>query len=182
MKGLSFSRFRRLLTEFIVIGLLAHIGLLIYLTFSSTYDPLGKSRPANFYQHAIHLGPFFRDETIKSSVHFSVGILNDSSWQYIDIIEKHFNEYQTHPWKTGELTIRDYIRDYARKLNRASGNKNSKAFKKLYSLTSREIENMNSSDSIRWIYTTRSYILETKQVRIDTLMKLQFTPADAADY
>ena len=170
--------FRNVVTSIIVAGLVIHVALLLFLTFSGSAAPLGKSLPAKIYQHLFHLGTFYRESSIQASDHFVVGALRDNDWNYIDVSRKHFDQYLKQPWRSHEITIRDYIRDQCLKLERAKQPQQSHSFRKLIRLTRAEFPQYNTSDSIRLLYIRRWYDIDYHSHKPDTILDLTFSPGD----
>lgn len=171
--------FRNVVTSVIVAGLSIHLALMLFLTFSASLEPLGKSLPAGIYQHLFHLGPFYRESSIQSSDHFVVGLLRDKNWNYVDVSLKHFDRYLNEPWLSHEITIRDYIRDQCVNLERAKDPRQSPSFHKMVRLTRDELPEYNTSDSVRWLVIRRWYNIDSHNHRADTVFHLTFSSGDA---
>ncbi len=171
--------FRKALTSVTLAGLGIHIILLLFLTFSDSLEPMGKSLPAGVYQHLFHLGPFFRETSIQSSDHFVVGLQHDGSWNYVDVSKRHVDRYLDQPWRSYELTIRDFIRDQAVALERARDPHSSKSFPRLLHLTTNEFAEYPTSDSVRWLLIRRWYKTESQTHHPDTVFQLTFATPDA---
>ncbi len=169
-------RFRKTLAVILVVGLVIHLALLLFLTFSGSSNPLGKSLPARIYRHQFYLGPFFSERTLKFSDHFVVGLLHDDTWNYTDVGQIYFDRYIDQPWRSHELIIGDFVRDEAINLARSKDPQYSNAFRRLLHVTGKDLPEATTSDSVRWFIIRRKYNTASRTHDPDTVFRLTFAP------
>ena len=162
------SKLKTTITVSILIVLAIHLFLLIALTFFPKSFHLGHSKPAKVYEYLVHLGPFYREEAIRSTPHLVVSRGNQST----DIIVQHATAYQQNPWLLSEIFKRDYIRRFADQLSSRS-ELDSVAFRRVYQL-SQSSSNKLSNDSTEWIYYHRYFQLATNTFVNDTVFHYKF--------
>ncbi len=172
-------RFRKALAAVLVVGLVIHVALLLFFTFSNSSNPLGKSLPAEIYQHHFHLGPFFTETTIRSTDQFVIGLSREGSWNYANVSRNYFGRYLDQPWRSYELTIRNFIRSEGVNLTRSKDPQRSLAFRRLLHVMKEEMPEAATSDSVRWLIVRRKYNTASRIHEPDTVFRLTFAPGDA---
>src|SRR5262245_24369546 len=106
MKEPDVTAFKKMTTLAVLAILLLHVVIVLLLTFVPVRSLLGKSRPARVYEHLIHLGPFYREESIQSSPH----VILSYQGKQVDLVQQHHARYLGNPSLIHELLLRDYAR------------------------------------------------------------------------
>lgn len=174
----SYFTYRKVLAVLASGALLLHVMFILFLTFLSSPEQEGKSIVARAYQHFVHIGPFFREDAIKASQRLISGYMKNGEWNYIDMTDSLVQRYLNNPWKTQELSVRDRIRESARRLVRKKGWRNSSDFRKLHHYAESRHPEIHDSDSLSFIFITRWYQPELNRHIPDTLFHLKFNPSD----
>lgn len=175
MKNISVKTFRRIVTTAVVVILSVHILIASALTFLQGEITFGKSKFARVYKYFVHLGPFYREESIQSSPHFTV-IHNGESK---DLIQSYADEYRDKPWKINRLALRDYVDRTSQKFfttNYYSERRmeRSPGFRKLMRLSQQAHPDIKQGDSISWVYYNRWYVYQEKTWVNDTIFQYSF--------
>jgi hypothetical protein len=171
VNGTSISNFKKV-TALVIAGCLTiHILIALSLTFFSHHFTTGSSKVGKLYEYLVHLGPFYREETIKSSPHFIVS----ANGETLDVIEKHASQFQYNVLKVHELTLRDHTRRAADAFLNSTNKNSSAGFRKLYQITEREFQNIKVGDDVSWYYILRWYHPKENTFSNDTLFVHHFT-------
>lgn len=148
-----------------------HVLFALGFTFIPGFSNNIQSSIGKVYSYLVHLGPFYREETIKSTPHF-VAVVKDVE---IDLIDFHARQYQTHPWKTNELILRDFVRRSADAFSLRPDSRSSGAYLNLRRATSNYFPVMEQNDSVQWIYFHRYYNIESNSFSDDTVFAVHFS-------
>lgn len=107
------SRFRQIVTVAILFLFSVHLLIVAALTFAPRTMARPSSLPARLYAYFVHLGPFYREESIRSSPHVVVS----TGEVTIDLIQEYHSQYLVNPWRADKLLLRDYTRRVADQLS-----------------------------------------------------------------
>ena len=167
---ITIQTFRRIVTTGILIFLSIHIMIALAVTFFQGDFRLGNSKVVRLYQRFVHLGPFYRDEAIKSSPHLVI-LTNGKA---IDPIQEQANEYQAHPWKINRLAMRDFVHRTSNAFYRVRNKERSAAFRKLSRVTKARYPDIQTGDSVSWVYFHKYYVPNERLWVNDTLFHYSF--------
>ncbi len=161
----NLARIRRVITIGILVFLALHLALALAMTFSNGRFRPGNSTLANAYDHLVHLGPFYREDAIKSSPHLYVQLNNGPA---TDLIAAHLNEYRNKPWKLNQLVLRDNARRSGDSFFRSRERSSSRALTKLKAATTNVVQ-PEIEDKVRWIFLHRYHSIHDNTWKDDTL-------------
>ena len=164
MKDLQLKLFRHWVTVAVFLFLVCHISLVLLFTFVPNFS-VGRSSVASFYEHFVHLGPFFREASIQSSPHVVVSANGGS----MDLIEEYQHRYNVSPIRPHNLVLRDHARKTADELLRNSH----RAKRKLAELIQEVDPTIPLNDSVRLTYYHSWYNAESDTFQNDTLISIK---------
>jgi hypothetical protein len=134
--------------------MVVHLIIALALTFSPKNVSLGRSKIGMFYDHLVHLGPFYREESIQSTPHFILKTPHSEQ----DLIVELTTTYQGAPWKVNRLALRDHIRKSCDGFLNSGLRRQSITYRQLEEITTRFArEPVEPGDSVSWIYYHRWY-------------------------
>jgi hypothetical protein len=154
----------------ILVLLCVHVIIGLSLTFFPGIRLPGSSKVVRIYQYLVHLGPFYREEAIQTSPHFQV-IVNGKT---TDLIQAHFEEYRSHPWKMNELTLRDHVRRSADSFHHSRKQQGTASFRRLSRATEAVLPKISADDSVTWVYFHRRAFPQLHAFRADTVFVYHF--------
>jgi hypothetical protein len=105
-------RFKQGITASVLAIIVVHVVVVMVLTFFPGLALHSTSKIGRFYSYFIHLGPFYREESIRSSPHVIVA----SKDREVDLVSEYHARYLKQPWRLDHLLLRDYARRSADKL------------------------------------------------------------------
>lgn len=172
------ATFKKLLAVLVTGGICVHVGIILWLTFYPDKTKNPSSLIMRGYQHFIHIGPFFREDAIKSSKHVVVGYLKEGIWHHVDLTDTLVEQYFRSPWQVQKLTVRDRIGVHAEGLIRKKQWQRSRDFARLYEYFTMRHPEVQEGDSVSIALVVHWYKPELKRHVPDTLFYQTFIPVD----
>lgn len=180
----SVGQFKRRVALFFLTALVVHLVISTYLTIR----PQSATRNifTTYYNRYLLPGPFFNERYIKIAPHLHISYKNrEGHWSgFTDFGIKNFSTFLDYPWRYDKLKESDYLRHIVRLAYLKMGErpfesyKNDVEFIELNDYIKGELLPSENIDSIRMIYAFKNFSIETRQVKIDTVLNLQYNPAD----
>jgi hypothetical protein len=147
-----------------------HVTLALSLIFSPNAFLGANFKLARVYKYLVHLGPFFREESIQSSPHLIIEVNGEAK----DVIQARAREYHLQPWKVNRLALRDYARRSADAFPKVKNKTNPAAYANLAKITANTFSTLQPGDSVRWTYYHKYYNAEENVFRCDTVFNTLF--------
>jgi hypothetical protein len=172
------NHLKSILGKAFLLAFVFHALLSLYLTFFPKKGQLGNSWPAMFYEHFVHLGPFFVESRVKYYSRFNVAILEQNQWREIDVTQNEFDLFRKNIFAFRHLTIRDFLNHNARLFNASKRKMNSESFRKLHAFLKTEYFTDTEPDSIHWISKRIWFDPKDKTIREEIVFEYQYDPKD----
>ncbi|MEP6734699.1 MAG: hypothetical protein ABJA70_04210 [Chryseolinea sp.] len=166
---------KRVIAIAIVISLTIHI----MLACTALLFPLASrsNRLLTVYQRYVLSGPYFTDETVRTSHHLYVGYKSGGKWAgKKDYAQQDFEDYCKAPWRYGKLHLRRYPLYLARRLAQhdqpGEGLCTSPSLMALRKFSEGQWIGQRV-DSISFLYSTRTYDVQSSSYSIDTIFSVK---------
>jgi hypothetical protein len=178
------GQFKRRVALLFLAVLVAHLVISVYLTIRP--QTATRNTFTTYYNRYLLPGPFFNERHIKIAPHLYISHKNKAGeWSdFTDFGIRNFSTFLGSPWRYDKLKESDYLRHIMRLAYLKMGErpfenyKSDREFIELNDYVKGELLPSASIDSIHMIYVFRNFSIETRQVKIDTVLNLQYNPAD----